>query len=809
MSARKIFKTICFLCVTMLLFTTVGTSAWYFFAGIQGDQTATDIGDYLRPNQIFGDGEDTAIMDMKHYDVYFLAQNVQDIKKEFLRDTGVVMEEETGKTNYEFINASHDLYYVNSDFGQDTRYGSWGNAATSPYYWKWENVNMVTASMLSKMGNPSCKLTDIHGFALEFNSWICNPYNVYVKQSGMNEIEVNGEKYIQVYGSYPFQNFEPAYFNSLLEIYDSNSIYIEGRKSIFFYPIYSTGKGYYAYAVGGAGSNYLRDSISITNTSNSGSSSSFFVFDPTNTELMHNIPNDIFANEGNEKSSETTRYYAYRYTEYIVENENVSDNNGFIDNDMDTGHKSWLGEKKRLTYNNGTNVTLNDQVGRYNFYLFVKERYITKDYTQISSSQKGNASFTDQQQELLSSLCSETHNIHIYKAFSCDLQELSETGGSGWKRTYYWNARDYFLVIEKKYEPRIIGGETGDFDWKNEKSKQLSFIRSGNGSDSYLLSNVSFDCSDMAYGYNEYTIPTSLRKIKLPDYYFGLQISRDTNLISKDGHNIGYDNPSNINYEIPIYKYYDVDGVERSEEYQSSELLISIQDAIADDLSKAENAVDLKYKDINRIMVTKKNASANPQYYSLREYIENGKKGETGFEDYADIVNNLVVVRPIETGTYSLFVHINYKVDEQVNVYDVPESIDLWAYRKHNIFVNIYDPADFGGKMLKFDGSYIIGNSINNYSFRCMNYYYMESDLMYEEDGTSKQYKRKAGLAALSGLTPNASGNYDIYSILAYYDAQNKCLQDIVSGRYITLENYASNPFVIEKNYILQVVSKV
>ncbi len=817
MSVRKIFKTICFFCVTMLLFTTVGTSAWYFFAGLQKDQNASDIGDYLRPNQIFGDGEDTAILDTKYYDVYFLAQNVQDIKA-FLNDTGEVMEE--GKPNYVFKNTSHDLYYVNNDFGQDVRYGKWDNSTISPYYWKYENINMVTASMLLKMGNPSCQMVDRHGYPLEFNSWICDPYNVYRKENGMGEMDKNGQKYIQVYGSYPFQNFEPAYFNSLLEIYDSRSIYIEGRKSIFFYPIYSTGKGYYAYTVGGAGSDYLRDSISITNTSNGASTSSYFVFDPKNTELMHNIANNAFADAGEAKGSDTTRYYAYRYTEYIVENENVSNNNGFIDNDMDTSHKSWLGTKKRITYNNGTNIVLNDRVGRYNFYLFVKERYITRQDNPISSNDIQNASFTANQEELLFQLCSNTNNIHVYKKYSCDLQQISdpytteEDGKWPWSPSIththeQWNARDYYLIVEKKYEPRIIGGETGAFDWKNDKSRYLSFVRSGNGSDSYLLHNITFNCADMSFGYNEYTVPTSLRKIKLPDYYFGMQISRDTNLLSHQ--NIGYDPTLSTSnrYEKPLYRYYDTDGVERADEYLSTELLISIQNAIQDDEAKADAHADLKYKDLDRIMVTKKNASTSPQYYSLSEYREKYRSGEAGFEDYEEIVANLVLVRPIESGTYNFFLHINYVVDPDVNTQDVPESIDLWAYRKHNLFVNIYDPADFGGKELKFDGNYITGNDIKNYSFQCMNYYYLESDLMYEDDGTSKAYKRKDGLSSVSGLTPDASGNYTIYSILAYYDAQGKCLQDVVSGRYITLENYASHPFIVEKNYILQVVPKV
>ena len=83
----------------------------------------------------------------------------------------------------------------------------------------------------------------------------------------------------------------------------------------------------------------------------------------------------------------------------------------------------------------------------------------------------------------------------------------------------------------------------------------------------------------------------------------------------------------------------------------------------------------------------------------------------------------------------------------------------------------------------------------------------LETNFLYEEDGSSKQYVRKNGKASLSGLTPS-NGTYDIQSILQYYDSKGKCLQDIITGRYITLANSVTNPFVVEKNYFLIVVDK-
>lgn len=254
-------------------------------------------------------------------------------------------------------------------------------------------------------------------------------------------------------------------------------------------------------------------------------------------------------------------------------------------------------------------------------------------------------------------------------------------------------------------------------------------------------------------------------------------------------------------YEIPNYKYTDVDGSIRSEPYRSHDLLISLRDAVADDLSKPiENMI---YKDVDRILVTKANPGSDDRYYTLREY------KEAGFDDYDLIMKNLVLVRPIETGTYNFFVHIKYGTNEDITVYDVPESLGLWAYRKHNIFVNIYDPSDFGGVTLSFNGNYIDEGMLNKYSFRCDSYYYLNTDLMYEEDGNDKRFNRMGGLADKPGLNKDeVTGLYTIRSILEYYESNGKCLQDLVSGRYITLENSATNPFMVSKNYVFQVVTK-
>lgn len=825
---KRIILTSCVFIMMIASCFMFGSAAWYFFDDISTSTSATDIADNLRPNQIFGDGQDTVILDTKFYDVYFLAQNVQDIPdptnaETYLDDTtffkkiGEIADSDGNiVNNYTFKDQDNkQLYYDDSKtsytykYGNDLRHGSWENrASVSPYYWKWTNVNTISASMLSTMGNPHCEMVDKNNWPLTFNSWIINPYDIYVKDNYSHSVySKDGINYIQVYGSYPFENFETAYFNSLLQIYDSHAIYIDGHRSLFFYPIYSSGKGYYAYTTGGAGSENLRDSIAIINKDTKSQADSsmqeeeFFVYEPTYTDLMLNYGNGLFIEKGSQTSTDKTRFRAYRFTEYIVNSVDVSETKGYIQNDIDLNNSSWPGTKDILTStinNNTSTIYLNSEPGRYNFYLFVKERYVEG---RNLNDKKKDAKFSEAEKTVIRNFFYQD-SLHIYKILDCDVHEHINN-------SYYYDSRDYILIIEKMFEPCIIGHKTGALEWTNANSRNLFFVRNGTTKetmDSYTIRDIDFNCDDGMFGYIDYTVPNTQRKIKIPDYYFGVQISQDTNLVYNES--IGYENEYNYDsskpnetppYEVPKYKYIDVDGSTREEPYMSHELLISLKNAVADDLSKYQE--HMIYHDIDRIRVTKANPGSDDKYYTLREY------KEAGFSDYDDLVASLVLVRPIETGTYNFFVHIKYGTNADITVYDVPEALGLWAYRKHNIFVNIYDPSDFDGKTISFDGTYINEGMLNKYSFRCDSYYYLDTDFMYEENGNYKRFSRMSGLPDKEGLDKDSITDlYDIHSILTYYDKDNKCLQDIVSGRYITLENCSTNPFMVSKNYVFQVV---
>lgn len=868
-SVKGLFRLLCVICVAMLAVTTIGSAAWYFFVSIEENQEAGKAGDSLRPNQTFGEKEDVVLKELEYYDVYFLAQNVANIENFLVEDKSFVPSD--GRTNYKFKDLSKGLYYEHHISGVpegDLRFGSFeGRSSASPYYYKLSHVETVTNAALDTIGKPTCQLVDGNSdqtdpsrqWVLQFSTWCADPYpELYSRDNATDgrECWVN-DQYIQVFGSVPYHDFDIAYFNSLLSIYDSRAYYINGTKTLFFYPIYTIGKSYYLLRTGQS-KDRLRDCIAL----HTSAKQSFFTFDERYTNLLEGVKEADGSNrfpiiptsvdESNPNSTtNTVRYLAYRYFDYVVDNEDINiEGQGYISNDMDTEEKSWSGNGQNVQ-RGGNLLQFNNEAGRFNIYLIVKERFAeirnirsNTDY----SVENINPHFTAEDIQKISEIFV-SQDINIHAIYDADLHEISRSerqGIFGRYNTYFFDTRDYIIVKEKRYEPRLIGGRTNAFNYNDQKSIDRYFTQNGvelagDKRNSYDLRAVKFLCEDDKFEYIEFTADVygTPRIMRIPNYYFAVQLSRakvapyDQKLFD----DTKTDAELNLNFTRPTYRYKLDDGSETifEEPYQSSSLLIKLEDAINLEYEEykkeyekngghfdKENIDESKffYKDVYRIQVTKLDPSIDPTFYDLAEYKYKAEKNEAGFTDYDNLIKSLNLVRPKESGSYNVFAHLSF----QDNATDdsghsvIPLSVDIWAYRRHNIFVNIVDPADFTSTELEeirgFNGNYIRGALIDRFSFRCDKYYYLEKDFLYEEerqaDGSpiSKRFIRKSGLGSF-GLSPDAEeGRYSIESILNYYDAQGKCLQDIITGRYITPSNAKANPFIIEKNYILMVVDK-
>lgn len=790
---------------------TTAYSTFYFANNFNISEQASPIGDAIRANQTFGEESDVVVNDVEYYDVVFLAQNV-DITSKLT---------EVGTKEYE----SNDSLWV---FDKQGYYGKWiydetnwpGESTQSNYIVNdcyigpriYRNVAEVTNGMLDDLSNPnvlpvnsknnsdskcglldrSSKVNDGKFYYLNFMGWgLSYDNNTYSRYEGNTPDDSIDYHYVS--GSYSTTT-ELARFNTLLSIYNDYAITIDGRKTIVFYPMYSTGKDNYSYDA--ENKDKLKECVEIY--TNSGSLN--FSYDKEYSDTL----------QKNTSLFETTsdsywfiyhhgvKYEAYRYTNLLINESNLNSDSVvgdeyIIRNDINRYGSSWAGnENSRNTF---LNFPLNDQIGRYNIYFFVKESYDTGSRYYDDYYKNGN--FTEDQINHIDSMLN-NDGIYIYKSYKTDSSNTF---------AYEKNIRGTYIVVERVYEPRVIGGSSLALDYNNPQSYKLNFTRQGT-SDILLRSyelrnrtvNVPSSDNDPTLKYIDYTFynddGTPRRQYLIPAYYFAIQVALDQNTIY-DQKLYGQDNTNpndseftdsldpNLKYGAPVYKYKDINGIEKEEFYSSKKYLVSLQD-VMDGKYTSVDGNTLYTEDLRRIKVRTYNNGTPSELKSLAEW---GK----GSAEWNTVYNNVKLIRFKVTGTYNIYTIINYDANNR------PNSVDIWTYRLHNIFVNIYDPDDFGGQILEVGSNYL---DTSRYSYRCEDYYYLETPIL----GTDN-YVRQTGLTIPSEI--GVSGNIVTFEqLLKYYDQKGKRLQDVVTGEYIAYQDYVENPFIVRKNYFLQVVPK-
>lgn len=787
---------------------TTAYSTFYFANNFNISEQASPIGDAIRANQTFGEESDVVVNDVEYYDVVFLAQNV-DI-------TSKLTPVEGGTNEYK----SNDSLWV---YGQQGYYGKWiydetnwpGESTQSNYIVNncyigpriYRNVAEVTNGMLDDLSNPnvlpvnsknnsdlkcglldrSSEVNDNKFYYLNFMGWgLSYDGNTY-KRNGRTPSDADGYHYVA--GSYSITT-ELARFNTLLSIYKEYAITIDGRKTIVFYPMYSTGKDNYSYDAGNT--DKLKECVEIFTDSGSLN----FSYDTSTTKLLNE--NGSFEGKSGRYGGFTgLRYYyeikyeVYRYTNLLINESNLSTKVGkyYIRNDINRYSGAWDGNQR----NTFEDFPLNEQIGRYNIYVFIKETYDT------GTTYKGQRNFTGTQIKEINGILG-VNGIYIYKSYETDSSNTFELDN---------NVRGTYIVVERVYEPRVIGGSSLALDYNNPQSYKLNFTRQGtNGTPlrSYELRNrtvnVPSSDNDPTLKYIDYTFynddGTPRRQYLIPAYYFAIQVALDQKTIY-DQKLYGQDN-TNPNdseftdsldpnlpeeYDVPVYKYKDIKGNEKTEFYSSKKYLVSLQD-VMDGKYTSEDGNALYTEDLSRIKVRTYNNGTPSELTSLAEW---GK----GSAEWNAVYNNVKLIRFKVTGTYNIYTIINYDENNR------PNSVDIWTYRLHNIFVNIYDPDDFEGQILEVGSNYL---DTSKYSYRCEDYYYLETPIL----GTDN-YVRQTGLTIPSEI--GVSGNIVTFEqLLKYYNQKRKRLQDVVTGEYVAYQDYVENPFIVRKNYFLQVVPK-
>lgn len=798
---------------------TTAYSTFYFANNFNISEQASPIGDAIRANQTFGEESDVVVNDVEYYDVVFLAQNVNITSK--LTPVGT--------KEYK----SNDSLWV---YGQQGYYGKWiydetnwpdestqsnyivNNCYIGPRIYR--NVAEVTNGMLDDLSNPnvlpvnsknnsdlkcglldrSSKVNENKFYYLNFMGWgLSYDGNTY-KRNGKTPSDANGYHYVA--GSYS-TTIELARFNTLLSIYKDYAITIDGRKTIVFYPMYSTGKDNYSYDAGNK--DKLKECVEIFTDSGSLNFSYDYEYSEklknTDTDLFETVPDSSYIEWSWDSLSLETYHYgvkyeAYRYTNLLINESNLNSVVGdyIIRNDINCYGSSWAGNES--SRNSFPNFLLNDQIGRYNIYFFVKESYDTG--SRYYDDYYNNRNFTKDQIAYIDNMLS-NDGIYIYKSYKTDLTNNTFT--------YQGNIRGTYIVVERVYEPRVIGGSSLALDYNNPQSYKLNFTRQGTSGillRSYELRNrtvnVPSNDNDPTLKYIDYTFynddGTPRRQYLIPAYYFAIQVALDQKTVY-DQNLYGQDNTNpndseftdsldpKLSYDAPVYKYKDINGIEKEEFYSSRKYLVSLQD-VMDGKYTSEDGNTLYTEDLRRIKVRTYNNGAPSELKSLAEW---GK----GSAEWNAVYNNVKLIRFKVTGTYNIYTIINYDTNKR------PNSVDIWTYRLHNIFVNIYDPDDFGGQILEVGSNYL---DTSKYSYRCEDYYYLETPIL----GTDN-YVRQTGLTIPSEI--GVSGNIVTFEqLLKYYDQKGKRLQDVVTGEYVAYQDYVENPFIVRKNYFLQVVPK-
>ena len=389
--------------------------------------------------------------------------------------------------------------------------------------------------------------------------------------------------------------------------------------------------------------------------------------------------------------------------------------------------------------------------GIYNIHVFYKEYetwYWTPDHDAITLNEIKS----------IDSLL-KNRGIQRYCSFQTENIMLKREGLTRAK----WGS--FYIVFERQFEPHLLGGPTQSLEY-NQVYVDYQFNRDINNHNVYILKNVRLNVESDADWYTYFEDPN----YQLSNIVFGIKIDLDNHL------NV----PINIGQQGSIAGY---------EEYNQTEFVTKISEA-----SSSKNIIRNKNNPTQEIDITQisgydknladlfyVNEKANPPY-------ENENEKAKGY------------------GIYSLAIRINYGniVDGDFLVHR-PTSVDLFAYRQHNIYIAIYDEHDIfheneiitdEDNAITFVKPNIVYDTTSYYSFIAPNLY-LDTLL----DGNEEFINTKNDDLGI-GM------RVSLRDIISYYEQKGYEIYDRVSGQIINLESLQQYPFRIMKNYIFHVRRK-
>ncbi len=387
--------------------------------------------------------------------------------------------------------------------------------------------------------------------------------------------------------------------------------------------------------------------------------------------------------------------------------------------------------------------------GIYNIHVFYKEWY---------SYQIGEGSFSDNEIEKFDQLL-ESRNIQRYCSFQSSRIRVKEIS---WGIYLYAN---FYIVFERQFEPQLIGGPTQSLS-PQISSNEWQFNRDINNHNVYVLNNIRFNVETETDWYSYFADSN----YQLSNIVFGIQLDRN------ESFNMG------LTYNIGI-----AGTLTGYEDYNFANFFSKLSDT--NNFKDAIRNVKNPDQEINVSEITGyQDNLAN--LFRINEKVEQPVNNEEKARGY---------------GIYSLAIRINYDTitpgDFAVHK---PASIDVFAYRQHNIYIAIYDVSDsfHADEILTIDNGRtfvqpkIVYDSTSSYSFIASNLYL---DTLLDGQEIFLNTKNTA-----LGIGNSLS----LSEIIEYYENNGYEIYDRVSGQIIHLESLRLYPFRIMKNYIFHVRRK-
>ncbi len=781
--------------LSFLIIAVIGTGYGIFIfenPNSDGSITGNHQLDDIRENYVFGDGTDKVDLPSIRYNVYFMAQSDFDPREK--------------------INGEYKMHY-GSTLNMD--YGYFGNKEDNVYYKVFKNVSEISAyDLFYTVGEPNTNCVDDIPWPLHFNGWSLDwnvgNYNYFcdLNDDGIsdynadnpNYITMDGKKKIKVTGSFPhgdtavrtmrFGITIQSYIDLIPEKLRSKYVIDNGTevKDFFLYPIYTTGKDY----DGGWRKKNNPIQILYGKNKNEKEKEAFLNNGVTlNSNFMEhtNLPNitayNKYAFDLNGETILKFRYTNVAGGEYwnswypigMKKDTTLCDDYKTME-----GNAVNLIERldKKLTGSTGlgTGIFSNgDGIGEglYAIYCFKKEMPFD-DFVE----------YTGEEIKAIHDFCDKTVKVQRYYSFISNVLPL-EFGYEGPTK-----AQMYF-VFERYYSPKLLGGQSGSFDYESPECSEYSFTRSLKDKTVFGLPNIKMSANEDTdwHTYRDHEISSAIFNLKLDGvtHYsskkvFGTEENRKT-----DFANVTLGDKEKYNaakYFVKVDENTDLTNYVRSKNYPIKTLK-DIQDP------------DLKKEIADSFIIRGKIDDPG-------DTPEDPKQKFLGY------------------GIYSFAIKLDYMDREEVDVNNLasefgpyaPDETRVYVQRETNIFTLIYDgtadddkfvnkPEDSNHPFGGFVRPELLNNDEIKYAFIAENAFldtYLEGTDVFK----ASQCVTKLNLInPTTGNTITPGDSLTLSEIIKIFNEQlNKELYDRITGFVLSEESLTKTKFKIEKNYIFQ-----